>query len=103
MADQQWQLYVRVGMGTASKSPRPIGSCLLLPVLMWVAAALITWLLVSRLLIRPLKHLERSVILYQPGQAGVELPRKLGPSTEIQALRDAFARAIGRAQDRNRR
>ena len=30
-------------------------SLLLLPVLMWIAAALITWLLVSRLLIRPLQ------------------------------------------------
>jgi Signal transduction histidine kinase len=62
---------------------------LLLPVLMWVAAAFITWLLVSRLLIRPLKRLEGAVINYQPGQPGLNLPRKLGPSTEIQQLRDA--------------
>ncbi len=91
-------LYARVGMATAriTATDRLV---LLLPVLMWVAAAMITWLLVSRLLIRPLKQLERSVIRYQPGQAGVELPRKLGPSTEIQELRDAFARAIGRAQE----
>lgn len=71
---------------------------LLLPVLMWVAAALITWLLVSRLLIRPLKRLERSVTQYQPGQGPIELPRKLGPSTEIQELRHAFERAVGRVQ-----
>ena len=64
---------------------------LLLPVLMWVAAALITWLLVSRLLIRPLKRLERAVRDYQPGTQ-LELPGKLGPSTEILELRDAFAR-----------
>src|SRR5688572_19628917 len=32
---------------------------LLLPLLMWVMAALITWLLVTRLLIRPLRRLER--------------------------------------------
>ena len=72
---------------------------LLLPVLMWVAAALITWLLVSRLLIRPLRRLERAVIQYQPGEAEIDLPRKLGPSTEIQELRDAFARAVGRVQE----
>jgi len=69
---------------------------LLLPVLMWVAAALITWLLVHRLLIRPLRRLERAVRIYQPGHGPLDLPRKLGPATEIQQLRDAFARAIVR-------
>ena len=69
---------------------------LLLPVLMWVAAALITWLLVTRVLIRPLKRLQRAVVEYQPGTGPLELPRKLGPSTEIQELRDAFARAGAR-------
>jgi Signal transduction histidine kinase len=75
---------------------------LLLPVLMWVAAALITWLLVSRLLIRPLRRLQGAVNQYQPGSGAVELPRKLGPSTEIQELRDAFARVIGRIADSER-
>jgi two-component sensor histidine kinase len=75
---------------------------LLLPFLMWVAAALITWLLVSRLLIRPLKRLERAVIHYQPGAGPIDLPRKLGPSTEIQELRDAFARAVDRVQESER-
>jgi two-component sensor histidine kinase len=70
---------------------------LLLPVLMWVAAALLTWLLVSRLLIRPLKRLELAVIRYSPGTA-LDLPRKLGPSEEIQELRDAFARAVARVE-----
>src|SRR5439155_17600524 len=69
---------------------------LLLPVLMWVAAALITWLLVSRLLVRPLKRLERAVRQYQPGDVSLDLPRKVGPSTEIQELRDAFGRAVTR-------
>jgi two-component sensor histidine kinase len=90
-------LYARVGMPyrRITTTDRLV---LLLPVLMWVAAALITWLLVSRLLIRPLKRLERSVIQYQPGQGPVDLPRRLGPSTEIQELRDAFARAVDRVQ-----
>lgn len=69
---------------------------LLLPVLMWVAAALITWLLVTRVLIRPLKRLQRAVVEYQPGTGPMDLPIKLGPSTEIQELRDAFARAGAR-------
>jgi len=75
---------------------------LLLPVLMWVAAALVTWLLVSRLLIRPLKRLESAVRVYQPGHGLTDLPRKLGPATEIQQLRDAFARAISRVDQSER-
>ena len=70
---------------------------LLLPFLMWILAALITWLLVSRLLIRPLKRLERAVIDYQPG-GPIDLPRKVGPSQEIQELRDAFSRAAARVE-----
>lgn len=68
---------------------------LLLPLLMWFAAALLTWLLVSRLLIRPLKRLERVVRSFTPGDP-IDLPRKLGPAKEIQELRDAFARAVAR-------
>lgn len=75
---------------------------LLLPLLMWIAAAIITWSLVGRLLIRPLKRLERSVLAYRPGEAPLVLPRKLGPSEEIQELRDAFARAIARSEESER-
>jgi two-component sensor histidine kinase len=75
---------------------------LLLPVLMWVAAAFITWLLVTRLLIRPLKRLQRSVINYQPGEGAIDLPSKLGPATEIQEFRDAFARAVARVDESER-
>jgi two-component sensor histidine kinase len=75
---------------------------LLLPVLMWVAAALITWLLVSRLLVRPLRRLERAVRGYRPGQTELDLPRKLGPAQEIQELRDAFARAVTRVDESER-
>lgn len=75
---------------------------LLLPLLMWIAAAIITWSLVSRLLIRPLRRLEGAVSAYRPGDSSVELPRQLGPSAEIQELRDAFARAIDRAEQSER-
>lgn len=71
----------------------------LLPVLMWIAAALMTWLLVSRLLIRPLKQLQGAVQDYQPGQGPLDLPSKLGPATEIQDLRDAFGRAVTRVEE----
>jgi two-component sensor histidine kinase len=75
---------------------------LLLPLLMWILAAIITWLLVTRLLVRPLRHLEQSVLAYRPGAGPLELPRRLGPSAEIQELRNAFARAIARVEDSER-
>jgi two-component system, sensor histidine kinase PdtaS len=94
-------LQARVGVG----QPR-VGTLdrlmLLLPLFMWIAAALITWVLVSRLLVRPLKRLERSVIKYQPGETSLDLPRNLGPSQEIRQLRDAFARAVTRVDDSER-
>jgi two-component sensor histidine kinase len=75
---------------------------LLLPLLMWITAALLTWLLVSRLLVRPLKGLENAVLAYRPGEGPLVLPTKVGPSEEIQELRDAFGRAIARAEDSER-
>lgn len=75
---------------------------ILLPVVMWFIAALMTWLLVTRLLIQPLRRLQQAVSSYEPGDAALELPNKLGPATEIQELRDAFARAMTRVRDSER-
>ncbi len=75
---------------------------LLLPLLMWVTAALVTWLLVSRVLIRPLKRLERAVTRFEPGDSGDTLPTGFGPATEIRELRDAFARSITRIEQSER-
>jgi two-component system, sensor histidine kinase PdtaS len=75
---------------------------LLLPLLMWIAAAIITWLLVTRLLIRPLKRLQRAILAYRPGEGPLDLPNKLGPSEEIQELRDAFGRAVARVEESER-
>ncbi|HEX2804386.1 MAG TPA: sensor histidine kinase [Sphingomicrobium sp.] len=72
---------------------------ILLPVVMWFIAALMTWLMVHRLLIQPLRRLQRAVSRYEPGESALELPSKLGPATEIQELRDAFARAVTRVQE----
>lgn len=94
---------LKARIGVPDKRIRPSDRLvLLLPVLMWIAAALITWLLVSRLLIRPLKRLERAVTGYEPGQSALDLPRRLGPSEEIQELRDAFARAVARVEQSDR-
>lgn len=72
---------------------------ILLPLAMWFIAALMTWLMLHRLLIRPLRRLQRAVAHYEPGESALELPMKLGPATEIQELRDAFARAVTRVRE----
>jgi two-component sensor histidine kinase len=94
-------LIVRIGVAR-QKITNVDRLVLLLPVLMWVAAALITWLLVTRLLIRPLRRLQRSVADYQPGDGALDLPGKLGPAREIQELRDAFGRAVARVDESER-
>ena len=73
-----------------------------LPLLMWVTAALLTWVLVSSLLIRPLRRLHGAVSRFEPCESANTLPRKLGPTTEIQELRDAFSRAVSRVEESDR-
>ena len=75
---------------------------LALPVLMWMIAALIGWVVVTRFLIRPLRRLQRAVIRFEPGDSEAVLPRKLGPATEIEELRDSFARAVSRVEESER-
>jgi two-component system, sensor histidine kinase PdtaS len=72
---------------------------ILLPVVMWFIAALMTWLMVNRLLIQPLRRLQQAVSDYEPGEPARELPTRLGPAMEIQELRDAFARAVTRVEE----
>ena len=67
------------------RSPSIERLLILLPVLMWVVAALVSWWLVHRLLIRPLRRLQRAVTAYQPGDDPPILPAQdLAPATEIQ-------------------
>lgn len=73
-----------------------------LPVLMWIIAAAVTWLLVRRLLVLPLRRLQRAVTQYQPGEGDFVVPGKLGPATEIEDLRDAFERAVVRVEESER-
>ena len=76
---------------------------ILLPVLMWALAAIISWWLVHRLLIVPLRRLQRAVVDFQPGsEAGLVMPEGLGPAMEIRELADAFSRAVERI-DRSER
>lgn len=106
IAEHRWpiasgRLQVRAGVRvpTVTTLDRLI---LLAPFLMWIVAAAITWLVVSRLLVRPLRRLQQAVVSYQPGEGDLALPRRLGPATEIQELRDSFARAVNRVEESER-
>ena len=72
---------------------------ILLPVLMWIIAGMISWLLVHRLLIRPLRKLQLAIGDFQPGGEPLVLPARLGPAIEIQALGNAFVRAGERIEE----
>lgn len=69
-------------------SPLMVTTALL--VLMWIAAALIGWFVVDRLLIRPLRKLRTSVGNYRPGEL-MDMKR-LGslPAQEIRDLSETF-------------
>jgi two-component sensor histidine kinase len=76
---------------------------ILLPALMWALASFVTWALVHRLLIRPLRKLQRGVSVYQPGDdPQVIWGEELGPAVEIHDLREAFVRAVTRIEETER-
>jgi two-component sensor histidine kinase len=63
---------------------------ILLPVLMWLFSAVIGWLIVHRLLLRPLEAMQKAISAYQPGDKGFEAPAARSPAREISDLGDAF-------------
>lgn len=65
---------------------------IVLPVIMWIAAALLGWLIVDRLLLRPIKRMQRAVLAYKPGETAMVLPALSTPATEIRDLGEAFVR-----------
>ncbi|WP_375427783.1 sensor histidine kinase [uncultured Sphingomonas sp.] len=62
---------------------------LLLPLLMWAAAAGIGWFVVDHLLIAPLRRLRTSVATYRPGQV-IDGGASTLPAQEIRELGDTF-------------
>jgi len=68
---------------------------LLLPLLMWAAAAGIGWFVVDRLLIRPLRQLRASVAAFTPGEVIDSKVTRTLPAQEIRELGDTF-RTISR-------
>ena len=76
---------------------------ILLPVLMWAIAVLVSWWLVHRLLIAPLRRLQRTVTAYEPGDDPQVLSAQdFGDAIEIRDLRDAFVRAVARIEETER-
>ena len=67
---------------------------ILLPVLMWLFAALIGWLILNRLLLSPLARMQRAVAAYRPGDRQLALPRVATPAREIADLGEAFDQAV---------
>jgi hypothetical protein len=63
---------------------------ILLPVMMWLAAAIIGWLIVDRLLLRPLVRMQKVVSAYRPGDRGLDIPTLATPAREIGELGQAF-------------
>lgn len=73
----------------------PLVVALLLPLVMWAAAASISWFVVDRLLIRPLRQLRAHVAAFMPGEeSDVAMVRAL-PAQELRELGDTF-RALTR-------
>lgn len=77
----------------------PVSSALLLalliPLLMWAAAAVISWFVVDRLLIAPLRALRSSIAAYAPGDQPDPAMLRALPAQEIRELGDTF-RALSR-------
>ncbi|MEA3064419.1 MAG: two-component system, sensor histidine kinase PdtaS [Sphingomonadales bacterium] len=67
---------------------------ILLPVLMWLFAALIGWVILNRLLLTPLGRMQRAVAAYRPGDRQLDLPQVATPAREIADLGQAFDRAV---------
>ena len=72
---------------------------IILPILMWILAAVLTWYVVRRLLILPLGRLQRAVMDYQPGPDRLVLPERLGSAEEIRSLGASFERAVDRIEE----
>jgi len=68
----------------------PILIAMLVPLLMWLAAASIAWFVVDRLLIQPLRALRARVAAYRPGEAIDSADVRSLPAQEIRELGETF-------------
>lgn len=63
------------------------------PVIMWLVAVMVAWIVINRLVIGPLAQLRANVSNYQPGEILQPLRRMTVPAREVEALGETF-RAI---------
>ncbi|SDC73438.1 Two-component sensor histidine kinase, contains HisKA and HATPase domains [Sphingomonas sp. YR710] len=75
---------------------------IMLPVLMWVAAAFTGWFIVKRLLLMPLAQLQQTIDHFRTGKGFIAIPRLNTPATEIQELATSFATASRQIIDHER-
>jgi two-component system, sensor histidine kinase PdtaS len=68
----------------------PVLVAMLFPFLMWALAAGLAWFVVDRLLIRPLRGLQRGIDAYRPGSVFDPVALGAVPASEISDLGDSF-------------
>ena len=85
------RLKLRIELGAVPVTAAEV-LMILLPVMMWIGAAAIGWLILDRLLLKPLVRMQRAVSAYQPGDRHLDLPNLATPAQEIGALGLAFDR-----------
>lgn len=87
----QGALELRIASGARPVGPEEL-LIMILPVAMWVFAAIIVWYIVNQLLLKPLVRMQKAISTYQPGDEGFDMPRFRTPAREIGELGEAFAR-----------
>lgn len=99
-------LHARPLLVIATFSGKPIASrtilLIMLPLLMWVAAAFTGWFIVQRLLLMPLAQLQQMIDRFRTGQGPLAIPRLNTPATEIQELATSFVTASRKIIDHER-
>jgi hypothetical protein len=83
------RLQLRIRAGTVPITPAEM-LMTLLPIIMWLFASLFGWLVLDRLLLRPLMRMQRAVAAYRPGDSSLDLPPVSTPAREIGELGLAF-------------
>jgi two-component sensor histidine kinase len=85
------RLQLRIRQSAVPISPVEL-LMILLPVMMWLGAGIIGWLILDRLLLKPLVRMQRAVAAYRPGDQHLDLPAISSPAREIGELGAAFDR-----------
>lgn len=80
-----------LGMSTSAEVfTQPLMLSLLVPIAMWLLAAGVAWLMVDRMLVRPLRKLRTQIAAYRPGEVIDVSSIKSLPAQEIRELGETF-------------